>query len=986
MSMRSDIAYSSGEGTISSAASPHLSQNKYYVGPQHNMPSIDEESYSNFFLDVQQDVNGRVEDEQREDIEADEKEEDKDNSPYWREDSSTSAAITPKHNIISPSRSSDRSSNNANYLPPISTATDKSSSTATSASSYNSQLWTTLSIHAASAAMSTSYPAHQKTAAAQLVSSLLLQDTKDMNTCVEITHQTIRNAASKTSIAILSSGDNNEGIATVVASSILKEGNRILREIDKIKRRSSGKSTLSAGSHIMSKRSTEKAAYPTANGNASKSSSQQAKQQQDEDTKSVLSISTSKFGGDKYATTIPNSPNARSVPSIITQMIRGTSVSKEGGDSGGTDEERNEPEQMIVMTNESCSSSLTPSIYTEEATPIKEGSIIPLMMEKSTFGGALPSSIRTESYYNTNANNAGRAVSNNYDIPAILTTYQGNTSYLGPVVNEHSFPSTTEQQQQQRRLYQLEEEELERKRANFLAAMSHLQQKLDELDNTTTINQNIPGNSGYTTSGPLTKEELLAIAAAQQHQQQQYRPLEQQQQLEHMNMPPSMNANHHIIEKGSSRSRAHYPPLPNAHITQPTVTTYHHRGHRQACLAEQESCTPSISSSDHGRYALPSCATSSVSSIRSVLRPPSKCFPIVVEEFNNEEKERKLQAQNGLGVINEAAEWDEDCSVYLSVGECRTIISADANNTAPSSVDDNTTENDVERNEEGEEDDYHPDDSNESIEIVLVASDNQQQQQSSSSLKNRVKDLFRRTKKISFDANAKAPSMKGVLLPSHMPRRNRSKRSIRRERRRARRASNFMKQIQCRRRVLMKEMRGGFSAAKRKPDDLEETTPPSACNKNIKEVAESGVIDIGDDFSDISKHSLIPHLRFKGSSSSSDSTVSTNDYGGDYTFNVLTAAWDAVYRGQEALGMNNTAIDNAIEDWANESLPPTSSLSHGDLAHCSNGSEANTNEVSCGVEKIMQAKQFGSSQWESPNILVQNDSQASVNPKVYAFL
>ena len=269
---------------------------------------------------------------------------------------------------------------------------------------------------------------------------------------------------------------------------------------------------------------------------------------------------------------------------------------------------------------------------------------------------------------------------------------------------------------------------------------------------------------------------------------------------------------------------------------------------------------------------------------------------------------------------------------------------------------------------------------------MLVASDNQQQQQSSS-LKNRVKDLFRRTKKISFDANAKAPSMKGVLLPSHMPRRNRSKRSIRRERRRARRASNFMKQIQCRRRVLMKEMRGGFSAAKRKPDDLEETTPPSACNKNIEEVAESGVIDIGDDFSDISKHSLIPHLRFKGSSSSSsDSTFSTKDYdGGDCTFNVLTAAWDAVYRGQEALGMNNTAIDNAIEDLTNESLPPKPSLSHGDLADCSNGSEANTNEVSCGVEKIMQAKQFGSSQWESPNILVQNDSQAS-DPEIYAFL
>jgi hypothetical protein len=55
------------------------------------------------------------------------------------------------------------------------------------------------------------------------------------------------------------------------------------------------------------------------------------------------------------------------------------------------------------------------------------------------------------------------------------------------------------------------------------------------------------------------------------------------------------------------------------------------------------------------------------------------------------------------------------------------------------------------------------------------------------------------------------------------------------------------------------------------------------------------------------------------------------------------------------------------------------------LAHCSNGSEANTNEVSCGVEKIMQAEQFGSSQWESPNILVQNDSQAS-DPEVYAFL
>ena len=103
-------------------------------------------------------------------------------------------------------------------------------------------------------------PKQLKIEAATIASTSLLQRQHTTNhsskkTQEKITTQTIRNAASKASIAILSNfGDGNSEIntelATVIAGAILKGGNRMLKEMNQV----DDKSETGQSSHTSSTR------------------------------------------------------------------------------------------------------------------------------------------------------------------------------------------------------------------------------------------------------------------------------------------------------------------------------------------------------------------------------------------------------------------------------------------------------------------------------------------------------------------------------------------------------------------------------------------------------------------------------------------------------------------------------------------------------------------------------------------------------------
>jgi len=754
----------------------------------------------------------------------------------------------------------------------------------------NQQFWTTLSIHTASAVMSTSstssiIPKQLKIEAATIASTSLLQHTTNHSSKKrqeKITTQTIRNAASKASIAILSNcGDGNSEInielATVIAGAILKEGNRMLKEMKQVDCKDNNSETGLSKKSSLTSSTKDSSISITSEVNHTQMEPTSPQGDIIHDDQTIQSISTSKFGSDKYQQL--DQPKRKKKNDDTSVTVRSVSTSKYGKDKYAIDivdsarsvsgEESSVPAVITRKSRVSVKDSVSGvSIGSRSLNKDKRSSRVASIqskesnrMEAVAAGSTLSSlSVYTEppkapKEETTKAISSQSVAQNNSDDPSQVTTYQGDTSYLQSSVD--SITSSQKNSNEQMQHIQLQEDELERKHANFLAAMEKLQSKLDILERRGIQDQ----HNTATTTGSLTRDQLLSLAAhsselpSDQHQLQQ--------QL-------SMVAN---------------PTLHNLSSTE--------------------------SLSIHGRYSIPHCSTSVLSSmnnklqpqshnyhqqqpqwpIRSVLRQPTRCFPIIEGE-DHEYGDGDLQdfCKDLYNNLEGDATWDEDGSVFLSVGEYRTMHCEDnRDKCTEESVPEKTTE--------------------EAIEIVLLK-DGDQHEQSSESLKNRVKDFFRgkRSKKVTFDVDID-PSTKNTSNGRYTPSSTTSTASARRRSR----ARKLLRRLKLQRRRLMTELRnlGRRYANEPKPSRVREDvimtrtgmdTPSQRVEEGKKADDNSGDNDTSEDQKRIdldmsrgsaqqslpsSVDSLAPQIRFKRSNST-DSTNTSQAVCETLTENITT--------------------------------------------------------------------------------------------------
>jgi len=863
-----------------------------------------------------------------------------------------------------------------------STSTTSSMSTSNSNNNCisNQQFWTTLSIHAASAVMSSTastsiIPKQLKIEAATIASTSLLQHAttrgSDNNKKREkITSQTIRNAASKASIAILSNcsdgnSEINTELATDIAGAILKEGNRKLKEMnqvdctdDKSETGLSKKSSLTSSTRDSSISTTSEGGGTSLHHRTQMEPTSPQDTMQDDD-QTIQSISTSKFGSDKYQQL--DQPKRKKKNDTTPVTVRSISTSKYGKDKYAIDivgsarsvsgEESSVPAVITKRSRVSVKDSLSGGSGSRSSNKDNKRSASRAAfiqskesnrMEAVAAGSTLSSlSVYTEppKAFKEEATKASsnQSIANNSDDPSQVTTYQGDTSYLQSSIDSISSSQNNSNEQQMQNI-RLQEDELERKHANFLAAMEKLQSKLDILEGRSIHGQQQPGS--------LTREQLLSLAAKSS-------------------------------ESPSDLSMKANPTLHNLSSTE--------------------------SLSIHGRYSIPHCSTSVLSSmnnklqpqshnyhhqqpqrpIRSVLRQPTRCFPIIEGE-DQEYDDEDLQefCKDLYNNLEGDATWDEDGSVFLSVGECRTMQCEDNRDKyAEGGVPEKTTE--------------------EAIEIVLLK-DGDQHEQSSESLKNRVKDFFRgkRSKKVTFDVDID-PSTRNTSSGRYTP----TTSSVASARRRSR-ARKLLRRLKLQRRRLMTELRnlGRRYANEPKPSRVREDiiitrtgmdTPSQRVEEGKKD--DDDIIDNNDTAQgqknidlDMSRgsaqqslpssvDSLAPQIRFKRSNST-DSTntsqavceTSTIENATTKDVNTTPAAEDDKVLVEAMAVVAEAQKDVSFAD--NNQYDEDASQYVADVV------QAKDDEISCGVETVLSKKEV-----ESVLSTKEAQSVASSSPSLFGF-
>jgi len=860
-------------------------------------------------------------------------------------------------------------------------STSTTSSMSTSNSNNNKgisdqQFWTTLSIHAASALMSSTVstsiiPKQLKIEAATIASTSLLQHatTRGKNNKKrqeKITSQTIRNAASKASIAILSNcgnadSDMNTELAIVVPGAILKEGNRMLREMNQVDCRDdksetglSKKSSFTSSTKDSSISTTSEGGGTSLHHRTHMKSTSPVQQDTMQDDQTIQSISTSKFGSDKYQQL--DQPKRKKKNDTTSVTVRSISTSKYGKDKYAIDivdsarsvsgEESSVPAVITKKSRVSVKDSLTGgSIGSRSLNKDKRSSRVASIqskesnrMEAVAAGSTLSSlSVYTEppkaSKEEATKASSSQSIANNSDDPSQVTTHQGDTSYIQSSVNSISLSQKNSNEQMQH--IQLQEEELERKHANFLAAMEKLQSKLDILEG--------HGVQGQQQPGSLTREQLLSLAAK------------------------------------SSESPSDLSMLAN-----PTMHN----------LSSTESL------SIYGRYSIPHCSTSVLSSmnnklqpqshnyhqqqpqrpIRSVLRQPTRCFPIIEGE-DQEYDDEDLQefCKDLYNNLEGDATWDEDGSVFLSVGECRTMHCEDNRDKyAEGGVPEKTTE--------------------EAIEIVLLK-DGDQHEQSSESLKNRVKDFFRgkRSKKVTFDVDID-PSTRNTSSGRYTPTSSVQSTTSRRSR-----ARKLLRRLKLQRSRLMKELRnlGRRYANEPKPSKVREDIiitrtgmdTPSQRVEEGKKADDDLDKDTAQDKKSIdldisrrstqqslpsSADSLAPQIRFK-KSSSTDSTNTSQAVCETLTENITTK--DENNTDDKVLVEAMAVVAEAQKGVRLAGNAPEESSHDEDASqYVANVVQAKDDEISCGVETVLSKKEV-----ESVLSTKEVQSVASSSPSLFGF-
>jgi len=651
-----------------------------------------------------------------------------------------------------------------------------------------------------------------------------------------------------------------------------------------------------------------------------------------QDDQTIQSISTSKFGGDKYQQL--NLPKRKKKNDTTSVTVRSISTSKYGKDKYAIDiidsarsvsgEESSVPAVITrksrVSVKDSLSGGSIGSKYSSNKDKRRsEASSIQFnasnRMEAVAAGSTSSLSVYTEPpKASTELKDCSQSTA--HDDPSQVTTYQGDTSYLQSSVD--SIYSSQKNGNEQMQHIQLQEDESERKHANFLAAMEKLQSKLDILERRGIQDQ----HNTATTTGSLTRDQLLSLAA-------------------HSSELPS---DQHQLQQQLSM------------VANPTMHN----------LSSTESL------SIHGRYSIPHCSTSVLSSmnnklqpqshnyhqqqpqrpIRSVLRQPTRCFPIIEGE-DQEYDDEDLQefCKDLYNNLEEDATWDEDASVFLSVGECRTMHCEDNRDKCIEGLPEKTTE--------------------EAIEIVLLK-DGNQHEQSSESLKNRVKDFFRgrRSKKVTFDVDID-PSTKNTSNGRYTPSSTTSTSSARRRSR----ARKLLRRLKLQRRRLMTELRnlGRRYANEPKPSRVREDVimtrtgmdaPSQRAEEGKKADDNSGDNDTSEDQKSIdldisrrstqqslpsSADSLAPQIRFK-KSSSTDSTNTSQAVCETLTENITTK--DENNTDDKVLVEAMAVVAEARKGVRLAGNAPEESSHDEDASQILFSDE----EISCGVETVLSKK------------------------------
>eukprot|EP00584_Thalassiosira_punctigera_P025404 CAMPEP_0172548828 /NCGR_PEP_ID=MMETSP1067-20121228/18044_1 /TAXON_ID=265564 ORGANISM="Thalassiosira punctigera, Strain Tpunct2005C2" /NCGR_SAMPLE_ID=MMETSP1067 /ASSEMBLY_ACC=CAM_ASM_000444 /LENGTH=858 /DNA_ID=CAMNT_0013336107 /DNA_START=70 /DNA_END=2643 /DNA_ORIENTATION=+ len=327
------------------------------------------------------------------------------------------------------------------------------------------------------------------------------------------------------------------------------------------------------------------------------------------------------------------------------------------------------------QASSSTSSSSLPSRQQKNA-PDEIGRVTPL----SSTGRPDDSTIETQSYHELGQVGSAQMDNDSYVMNTSVDSKVGNadlSSHCGHQWHHQPLNNAPPHgqvggEQLLRHTHKEEERKLEQKQANYLAAMDLLQKKLNELECC---------DDGHHSSSSSSNARLAQppLASKQHHAgQQQFQQLHQLSMLANPAMSglrkttssmgtPTIGNLHNTAPmhsvRASSSTSTHFPPLPPINTILSVETGhhgYHHVGDGSgSALADHPSSSSSTSGST-ARIAITAVNSgltngggSAAPSVRSVLKAPSKCFPII--EMGDE-----------MG-----PDWEDDGAVFMPVGECR---------------------------------------------------------------------------------------------------------------------------------------------------------------------------------------------------------------------------------------------------------------------------------------------------------------------------
>ena len=591
------------------------------------------------------------------------------------------------------------------------------------------------------------------------INALRLQQQGTAKPLMRITTQTVLNAASKASIAVLQSGADVD-VAAAVRSAILKEGGiQLAKWLEKnVDRRSfSGESSSSNN-----RSSTNSAIHPYA-----------SKQQRYQDDETVASsIATSKFGKDrdKYGTDMDSVVSTAGSSILDIHManekdaldaIRATAAtmidSRESsstwsmkGESKASKENNPSLQTQELIDKANTQNRLVPQRNWENVTPgrgISKSTSDEKLLDEAYKMLALQKETYNDSTNSTNSMLKRRP----YDPPAQSAYHRRHLHHPEPNVEPKNDPveqqpstmTTHTGDHSESYLEELPstgppvstgyEEKLEKKRAKYFAAIQLLQQKLNELEQCDDFYGGSDGSvfdSGSSVNSPAIMNVPPQPRLPYQNNLNPQAPhLQTAPAVSYGTVPPSPYADTMTLDsdlntvgtnlaqvcsvdsiRTDANSANHYSTMPSDDTMTidtdlPTLNSDQAQMNTASSLQSPVIDDALKRSILRGRYSVNSNAG-------SVLKQPSKCFPI------NEESEDV---------------WGDDRAVFTSgSGDCRLELSS----TNIANLD-----------------------SDETIEVVLVSPEGTRSP--TARLKVKVKDFFRRRrkpKKVKFDINCNESS------------------------------------------------------------------------------------------------------------------------------------------------------------------------------------------------------------------------------------